>query len=122
MLSKKFTGKWINNYGSEAHLEVDAAGRVLGKFRTAVGREETEHLWKNKWFDVTGYAGGDVISFVTNFTEAGVISVVSGKIVTLKNGEQKLETITHTRFSLPEKDTYRENVIASLVYERAPTS
>ena len=117
---KNFSGIWHNKYGSEICLEVDELGRVSGKFRTAVGRAETQDIWKGSWFEVTGFANRDLISLAVNYHPAVAMSVISGKLVSLSNGTHRIETLSYTRLSLSAQDEWREINAASLIYEPGP--
>ena len=57
-----FNGTWLNELGSELHLEVDGQGRVTGTFQTAVGAPQPTQK-----FEVTGFVAGDVLAFCVNF-------------------------------------------------------
>lgn len=115
---EKFSGLWRNKYGSVMKLEVDMQGRVQGKFQTAVGRDELAHLWKDQWFDVVGFVNRDSISLaITYGTEIGTMMVISGILDSINN-QDKIETLSYTRFSASEKDKWRETTAAALTYER----
>lgn len=119
-MENEFSGIWHNQYGSELKLEADAEGRVIGKFRTAVGRAETKHIWKDRWFDVIGFANGELISLAINYgSEARGMSVISGKM--LCNGsDRKIETQSFVRFSLVKEEGWRELNVCSVDYFPGP--
>lgn len=120
-MKKAFSGVWHNKYGSEISLEADDQGRVIGGFRTAVGRAETKHIWKDRSFDVIGFTNGPLISLAVNFGPDSLgMSVISGKLTSDKNGEKRIETLSYTRFSLPEEEQWRETNAASLTYLPGP--
>jgi hypothetical protein len=113
----EFSGIWHNKYGSEIKLEIDEQGRVIGGFRTAVGRAETKHIWKDRWFEVVGFSNGNLISLVVNYgPDVHGMSVISGKLVTDESGAKNVETLSYTRFSLPEEEQWRETNAAALTY------
>jgi len=115
-----FSGTWHNTLGSEMNIEVDASGSIKGKFRTAVGRPETAHIWKDRWFDVVGFVNGDSISLAINYAPAsGATSVISGTLQV--DGEQKkIEALSYTRFGLAKEDKWREVVSMAQTFVNGP--
>lgn len=118
---EKYAGRWENQYGSVMELDVDAEGRITGRFCTKVGRDETKDLWQGNWFDVVGFANGDLISFVVNYKTSGAMSSVSGRFVPGKksqSGRHRIETMGHTSFDVPEEERWRGTSSTSVVYDK----
>lgn len=113
-------GIWHNQYGSELKLEVDDTGRVTGKFRTAIGRNETKGDWQGAWFEVLGFVNKGIISFVVNLDTSNAMYVVTGRIsLSEQEGKvvKKIHTFSYTNFNLPQEDQWKSIVADSVVYE-----
>lgn len=67
-----FSGIWVNELGSEMDLAVNA-GRVSGKYKTAVGKPGSTER-----FALTGFALGDRIVFCVNFEPYGTLAAWTG--------------------------------------------
>lgn len=82
-----FNGAWRNELGSEMHLIVDAHGVVSGKFRTGVGEPQSAAE-----FELSGFASGDLLSFVVNFGRYNSLASWSGQH-TVDDGNEVIKTM-----------------------------
>ncbi len=82
-----FNGMWRNELGSEMHLHVDSDGVVAGKYRTSVGEPQPVEE-----FDLSGFASGDLLSFVVNFGRYSSLASWSGQH-TVDSGTEVIKTM-----------------------------
>ncbi|MGV0653541.1 avidin/streptavidin family protein [Mycolicibacterium thermoresistibile] len=82
-----FNGTWLNELGSELHLEVDGQGRVTGTFQTAVGAPQPTQK-----FEVTGFVAGDVLAFCVNFGAYASLSSWVGQH-TVEDGNEVIKAM-----------------------------
>ena len=119
--SQNFSGLWHNKYGSLLELEVNSNDQVSGRFKTAVGRDETKSLWQDQWFNVLGFVNGELISLVVNYAPASqAISTINGILSRDENNAYLIETLSYTRFNLSTDQKWREVVAAALTYKPGP--
>jgi hypothetical protein len=67
------TGTWYNQHGSTLELEVDEGGRLAGEFRSHTGLAKPSDPCL-----VTGYAAGDIVAFVVDFSRFGSLTTWAG--------------------------------------------
>jgi len=87
-------GIWHNEHGSELRLDIDAAGRVAGRFRTGVG------FGKDESFDIVGRAESDLVSFTVSFGKAGAITAWVGHFMA---AEARIEALWQMAVALPHR-------------------
>lgn len=71
------SGVWHNQHNSEMHLEVDESGKIVGCFINGINRIDD----RSESFPLSGFARGDVFSFVVDFSRYGCMTSWVGQIV-----------------------------------------
>ncbi|MEW8288604.1 MAG: avidin/streptavidin family protein [Candidatus Thiodiazotropha endolucinida] len=93
-----FDGTWENKLGSEMTISV-SDGAVTGTYRTAVGAPGDYEE-----FPITGFANGDLISFVVDWGEYGSITAwVGQQTADDGGGNERIETMWHLAKNIAEK-------------------
>jgi hypothetical protein len=94
-MSSVLNGKWYNQHGSELDLSVETNGRLRGKFRSGVGSPQPDDE-----FDVAGFAVGELVSFVVNFSRYDSITSWTGHFGE-REGTQTVYALWHMTVGLP---------------------
>jgi hypothetical protein len=89
------SGRWFNQHGSVMDLEVDAAGRIRGSFRSGVGCPDPEET-----FEVLGFVAGSLIGFTVNFGRYDSITSWAGHCGT-EEGQEKIYALWHMSVGIP---------------------
>lgn len=83
-----FNGKWKNLLGSEMEIQVHQE-QISGHYRTAVGAPG-----QYEKFPLTGFANGDLISFVVSWEKYGSITAWVGQHARDQDGKnERIETV-----------------------------
>jgi len=110
-------GTWYNQHGSELNIAIDEEGLIRGGFRTAVGFSSGEQSL------VTGFATGDLLSFVAEFTHHGCLTAWVGHYL-VQDGLELLETLWHMVGMAPDspagKDVWRSTWSGADMFHRGP--
>jgi hypothetical protein len=110
-------GTWHNQHGSELDLAIDDEGLIRGIFRSAVG------LSPGQQCPVTGFATGDLLSFVAQFVHHDCLTAWVGHHV-VEDGHESIETLWHMAGISPDapggKDLWRSVWSGADVFRRGP--
>jgi Avidin family len=108
-------GTWHNQHGSELDLSIDAEGLIRGHFRSAVG------FSPGRQSPVTGFATGDLLSFVTQFSNHDCVTAWVGHY-RVQDGLECIETLWHMAGMSPDapagQDVWRSVWAGADVFHR----
>ena len=93
-----FIGKWENELGSTMEITRNMNGLLEGTYTTAVGQPPNMETFK-----LTGFASGDLISFVVDFGKYGSITSWTGQH-SLKEGSEIIFTMWHMAINLKDEE------------------
>ena len=79
-------GKWYSKKGSRLLIDIDSeTGKITGKYATSHGRPD-----KDTFFDVTGWANGEMVAFTCSWGKHRSVSTWCGQLRTDENGKEHL--------------------------------
>lgn len=115
-----FSGLWVNEYGSKLKLQVDEKGNITGEFFTHVGRRETKDEWQDKWFKVTGFVNGSLISFIINYNTTNALCCHVGSLENIA-GELQLKLKGHFIRDVPKDQKWQQTIATSSLFNKSST-
>lgn len=95
-------GTWYNQHGSELRLDVDANGRLSGRFRSRSGLAREGEPCR-----VTGYFADGLIVFAVDFGRFDSLASWTGHVVT-EGGEPRIRACWHMTVGVPMVHPERE--------------
>lgn len=94
-----FDGTWKNRLDSEMELSSDKSGKIIGKYRTGVGKPTS-----TEEFDLNGFISGDLIVFCVNFGKYGSLTSWAGQHTVDEADNEKIYTLWHLVRNVKDED------------------
>lgn len=114
---KRYSGTWYNQHGSSMDLSVGVDGKVSGRFRSGVGLSHRDEA-----FDVTGFAAGEVIALIVNFSKYATLTTWTGHLV-VEAGAPQIQAMWHMAVATPPRhgrDVWKGTWTGADVFQREP--
>lgn len=116
---ERYSGTWYNQHGSSMELSVTEAGKVSGRFRSGVGLSQ-----RDEHFDVTGFAAGEVIAFIVDFSKYETLTTWTGHLA-VEGGAPEIQAMWHMAVATPPRhgrDLWKGTWTGADVFRREPAS